>query len=386
MVRRAWIGVLLLALVIPWLPVPVGAQQAPPRLLGEYSFPSKGTFQDTVVGGLSGIAYDAARGVYYAVCDDRGEHQPPRFYTLEIDLDLNGIRDVRIVGVTTLDSDLNTAGIQPYDRNDSDLEEIVLLPNDELLITSERDRNNRPWIRRFALDGSLLGELPTPTKFQPIFEPDSAGRNVIVRGTRNNVGFEGITVSPDATTMYVVNEEALGQDGPLATVSVGTNVRIVEYGLRGRDARPDSEYVYQAERVFAEPNPPTAFADNGVSAILWIRHLMSRFDLLVMERSFATGVGNDVNIYGVRLTDAEDVSRVDPLPSPFTGRAVQKTRLVNMAELGISADNLEGMALGPTLPNGKPSLLVISDDNFSQFDPPQVNQFILFELDAAPSR
>jgi hypothetical protein len=41
------------------------------------------------------------------------------------------------------------------------------------------------------------------------------------------------------------------------------------------------------------------------------------------------------------------------------------------------------MTLGPRLPNGKASLIVISDDNFSAFDPPQVNQFLLFELDVA---
>jgi len=81
----------------------------------------------------------------------------------------------------------------------------------------------------------------------------------------------------------------------------------------------------------------------------------------------------------------------DPECADFLGecgafkQAWYKTRLANMAELGIAADNLEALALGPRLPNGKPSLIVMSDDNFSASVPPQVNQFILLEIDA-PAR
>ena len=379
--RAVALATALVLAVLPWPPSLTSAQTEPLRLLGEFSFPSKTEFAGTTVGGLSGIAYDARRGVYYAISDDRGEQQAPRFDTLEIDFGEDGIRNVRIVNVTTLDSDAATPGIQPYERGDPDPEEIVLLPNDELLISSERDRNGRPWIRRFALDGSLLGELPLPDKFLPVFEKDQEGRDVVVRGVRTNLGFEGMTLADDGATLYVANEGALGQDGPVATRAAGTNVRIVRYDLGGA-AQPGPEYVYGAERVFADPSPPTAFADNGVTALTWIRPLLPDYDLLAMERSFATGVGNDVSIYGVRLADAEDVAGSSELPSPFVGRTVHKTRLANMAHLGIVADNLEGMTLGPRLPSGKASLIVISDDNFGAFDPPQVNQFILFEVDA----
>ena len=99
-----------------------------------------------------------------------------------------------------------------------------------------------------------------------------------------------------------------------------------------------------------------------------------------MERSFSTGNGNDVNIYGIKTAGATDVSGTPSLPLPFTGTTVQKTLLVNMASLGIVADNLEGIADGPRLPDGSIALLVISDDNFSDT---QTNQFLLFSI-AAP--
>jgi hypothetical protein len=371
----------LAALLLAW---PAHAQSRPLRLLNEYSFEAGRTFQDTTIGGLSGLAYDAGRGVYYAVSDDRGEKQAPRFYTLQIDLDGGGIRDVRFLGVTTLDSDAAAPGIQPYELNDVDPEDVQLRGN-ELLISSERDRNGRPWIRRFALDGSLLGELPLPERFLTVNEPGPDDRPRVVRGVRTNLGHEGMALTPTGLTLFTANEEALAQDGPIATLTAGTNVRVTRWELTGADARPTSEYVYTTERIFAEPRPADQFADNGVSAMLWIRHLLPECDLLVLERSFATGVGNDVSIYGVTLTDATDVAGLDALPSPLGGRVASKTRLANMAELGIAADNLEALALGPRLPNGKPSLLVMSDDNFRAFVPPQVNQFIAFEIDGPGS-
>ena len=74
------------------------------QFLGEARIPAGFTFQGTVVGGLSSITYDAQRGVYYALSDDRGELSPSRFYTLKIDVSDGKLdsSDVSVAGVTTL--------------------------------------------------------------------------------------------------------------------------------------------------------------------------------------------------------------------------------------------------------------------------------------------
>ncbi|MGE3909393.1 MAG: esterase-like activity of phytase family protein, partial [Chloroflexota bacterium] len=290
MLRITLIG-LVLALIGVFWPWDVGAQQGPLRLLGQHSFESKQTFQDTTVGGLSGLAYDAKRGVYYAVCDDRGENQAPRFYTLQIDLSEEGIQDVRILGVTFFDSDAATPGVQPYARNDSDLEDIQLLADDTLLVSSERDKDGKPWVRHFALDGTLLGELPIPDRFITATEPGPDGKPRIVKGVRSNLGFEGMALTPSQQTLFLSNEEALAQDGPIASLQAGTSVRILRMELTGETGKATSEYVYPVEKIFAAPVPDGQFGDNGVSAMLWARDLLPEYDLLVMERSFSTGVG-----------------------------------------------------------------------------------------------
>jgi hypothetical protein len=54
-----------------------------------------------------------------------------------------------------------------------------------------------------------------------------------------------------------------------------------------------------------------------------------------------------------------------------------KKLLLNMDNLGIYIDNIEGVTFGPKLPDGKSSLLFISDNNFN---PLQKTQFLLFEI------
>ena len=56
----------------------------------------------------------------------------------------------------------------------------------------------------------------------------------------------------------------------------------------------------------------------------------------------------------------------------------QKTLLLDLDELGLTLDNIEGMTLGPRLPDGRQSVLLVSDNNFT---PGQVSQFLLFALD-----
>jgi hypothetical protein len=348
------------------------------RVLGAYTYPSNSrTFGGTIVGGLSDLTYDAQQNVYYAISDDRGESQPARFFTLEIDIGLTGISDVRVVGMTTLDSDASLPGIQPYERNTIDAEGIVLLPNRELLISSERDSQDRPWIRRYALDGTLLGEVALPDRFVPNFEAGPNGRPTVVQGIRVNLAFEGLALTPDGRSFYVANEEALAQDGPVATPDQDQVVRIVRYDLGESGWQAGPEVAYRTEKIFSAPIPPTAFADHGVPTLLWAEQLWPEFDLLIMEKAFSTGVGNDVRLFGVRLAGAARTESLAALPEPYTGAVATKTELIRLSEAGIQPDNLEGMTFGPRLPNGKPSLIAVSDDNFSAS---QVNQFVLFEL------
>mgnify|MGYP001134587376 CR=1 FL=1 len=340
------------------------------RFLGSYAIPTdEWSYEDALVGGISGLAYDASRDVYYGVNDDQGI-----LYTLKITIDENGIHDVEVLGMTRLDSNQITLGIQPYEEGNIDAETVVLAPDDTLIISSELDHNGNPWIRTFALDGALLGQIPIPRKFIPI--PS------LTQGVRPDLAFEALALTPTGNTLYVANEQALGQDYPTATVSRGTVVRIIEYNMSHDMATVTAEYPYRTEPIFVVPVGGT-FAENGVSAMLSVKHLMPKYDLLVMERGYSNGVGYDIKLFGVTLAGATNIMNAESLPCLCSTRTVKKTLLLQIsAEPGysnipIQLDNMEAMTIGPKLANGHYTLILASDNNF---DDSQGNLFLAFEI------
>ena len=52
--------------------------------------------------------------------------------------------------------------------------------------------------------------------------------------------------------------------------------------------------------------------------------------------------------------------------------------MLDLDDLGIPLDNVEGMTFGPRLPDGRRSVVLVSDDNFAAS---QFTQFLLFALE-----
>jgi hypothetical protein len=341
-----------------------GAKPPTLEFRGEVIVPTGTMFEGTVVGGLSSITYDPALDLYYSLSDDQGQLQPARFYTLRIDvsdgfLD-NG--DVEVTAVTTL----RAPDGQPYPVASLDPEGFTLAKSGEFIVTSEgfATRGIAPWVRRYTRDGTYLGDLPVPDAFTPL-----AG----VRGVRQNLAFEAAAVSPDGRHLFVGMEGALVQDGPAATIGNGSPSRILRYHLQS--GRLEAQYVYVNDPVAEPPVPAGAFSVNGLVELLPFN---TQF-MLSMERSFsvgAPGTGNTIKIYAVAFPRASNVNGLESIAG-LMPRPVEKTLLLDLGTLGLPLDNIEGMVLGPTLPDGSRSLILVSDDNFA---PAQFTQFLMFAL------
>jgi hypothetical protein len=353
--------VLLLAIAL----VAAGPAQAAPstelEFLGQQIFPTSTQFQGTTFGGLSGMAYDERRDVFYVLSDDQ---VGARFYTLRIGV-AGGAPAVQILAVTTL----RDAAGQPFAPLSLDPEGLALTKDGTLVITSEgfATRLIDPWVREFGLDGRQLGALPVPSAFLP----NAAG----TRGVRQNLGFESAATAPNGRFLFTATENALVQDGPPATVTAGSPARILRYNLQRGEL--DRQYVYWTDPIAEPPVPATQFAVNGLVELL---PLNNQF-LLAMERSFsvgAPGTGNTIRLYEVALPGADDVNGFDSLATLLGGiQPVAKTLLLDLDVLGIPLDNVEGMAFGPDLPDGRRSLILVSDNNFS---PAAFTQFLLFAV------
>jgi hypothetical protein len=333
------------------------------EFLGEVSLETGTTFADTEVGGISGLTYDAANSTYYALSDDRSTINDARFYDLSIDLSDGSLDqgDVEFTDVTTL---LNV-GEESFSASSIDPEGIALTNDGRIFISSEGDANNLvdPLIGEFTPDGQITGELDIPDKFLPTVDQSS--------GICNNQAFESLTVTPDGQYLFTATENALFQDGEASSLETGSPARIIQYDLETEEVV--GEFIYQTDAIPVSPNTADGFADNGLVELLATDE-PGKF--LALERSFAEGVGNNIRLYQVDLTDATDVKDLDSIKDANITTA-DKELLLDFGDLGIELDNSEAIAFGETLSDGRQSLIVASDNNFSDN---QETQFLAFAI------
>lgn len=354
----------------------VFAQPAPSELMFRdvVVIPNNLRFQDTQVGGLSGIDYDPASGSYYLICDDRSALQPARYYKATIRLAGDKIDTVIFQEKVDL---LNEQGqtypsarevrnrtIDPEGiRFHSPSGDVVWLSEGERIVNDKDTALVDPEIL-IARKGKFFGRYLTP---------DGVAMTTREYGARQNGSFESLTFSDGYRSLWVAVEEPLYQDGPRADVEDSrAYCRFLRYDVATRDLQ--AQYAYDLEPVAHPPLIPSAFRVNGITDILDAGNKQ----LLVVERSFSTGrLPCTVKIFLAEPASGTEVSRIRSLKADDTVKPMSKKLLLDMDSLGIHVDNVEGITWGPALPNGHRTLLMITDNNFQSF---QRTQVFLFEV------
>lgn len=210
-------------------------------------------------------------------------------------------------------------------------------PGPRLLICEE----DTPAIHAVALDsGALLGRVPLPD---------------VLAGCRRNRGLEAVAIDAARRQVWTATEEALTGDGPTAAVGQGTVVRLVRLTAgRGLGRMETAQFAYRVDPPHRVLTVRQAAVFSGVVALA----ALEDGRLLVLERSAAIGLPPFENrIYLADPTDAEDVTRVTRDLADWPGRGVTK-RILWRGNLGC---NLEGLAIGPGLPNGGTAVVAIAD-------------------------
>jgi hypothetical protein len=317
------------------------------ELVGRLELPAEVTLDDVPLGGLSALAYDAETDLYHALADDPGEHGPPRLYRLRLSFD-----DPAPAAEVISWQPLRDAGGEPYAAGIADPEGLALLPDGTLLITSEglADRGVAPFLRRFASDGRELGEIPLPEHYLPATAND--------RGVRRSLGFESLALDPNGTHAYLATEGALAQDGPAADLGIASLARILV--LSFPDGRPLAEHAYRVEPVALSPHPADGFRLGGLVELLFL----DPDRLLALERQFAVGAGFSLRLYAVGLSSATDLRGIESLAGRTDLKTVCEELLLDLADLAIELGNLEGLTWGPTLADGRRTIVVVEDDDF----------------------
>jgi hypothetical protein len=160
----------------------------------------------------------------------------------------------------TLTTGLDASGVRPANLRFPDLpiasnnhvpvdDEGVVLPGDGTIWVSDE---YGPYVYHYAANGTLLDVIRPPAAFIPMrkdasgkvvenFSADNPPIGVIynpdpgnsVSGRQNNQGFEGLALSPDGKTLFVLLQSALIQDlDPANIKTTRRNTRLLAYDLK----------------------------------------------------------------------------------------------------------------------------------------------------------
>ena len=168
--------------------------------------------------------------------------------------------------------------------------------------------------------------------------------DVYLKGVRKNRSLESLAISPDGLRMYAANEDTLECDGEPAKKGLGGVVRIQEF------TRKDSADIWRPSRQLRYATDPVEGDGyrgkeiSGVSAMC----VMDDGRLLVLEREMSR---KSVLLPTIRCRLYEVDLRV---PSKTANKRILWGRNTMFS-------NYEGVCQGPTLPDGRRTLVLVSD-------------------------
>ncbi len=344
------------------------------KFINSIEVPFNKEFKNTVVGGLSSIDYDAKNDLFYFICDDRAVYNDARFYTAKIHLDSNKIDSIAFKNVVSLKNAVGEkySNWETKPSESIDPEELRYNPKTNSVVWSSEGARviakdfsvlQNPTVQTADLNGNYLNEYKLPANLNMQKEE---------KGPRNNGVLEGLTFDKKYKTLYANIEEPLYEDDSAAKTTKGGMIRLFRFDVRSR--KNTAQYAYLLDPIAHEPNPATGFAVNGIATIQYY----AKNQLFVVERSYSVGrQACTIKVYLCDFTNATNVKDTASLKGQeFT--PASKKLILNMDDLGVFIDNIEGITFGPKLANGKQSLLFVSDNNFSD---KQKTQILLFELD-----
>ena len=281
---------------------------------------------------LSGITWAGGTN-YYAVSDDAFTNEVG-LYPMTLELASNGLSVVSC----TISSPTNRIQLtKAYD-----LEAVVFDAANGTVWAADETRHT---VKEYRLsDGAALRALSLPDD---------------LRHTRSNLGIESLTLSTDGKTLWTCTEEALPCDGARSSPTNGTTVRLLKYirPTAHDDFTLAGSFPYTTD-AWCKPHDFRGKGRRGVSGLC----ALPDGSLLVLERELSFG-GNSALTALSTASLFFAVYRVDPT-SGGTRSCASEIRKEKLADGGgnvFASGNYEGICLGPRLPDGSWSILLVSD-------------------------
>ena len=272
---------------------------------------------DIPSGQYSGISF--VGGNQFVVVDDKVNGGGIHSYVAQLD----SLGNVEMALVSSLPA--NKGGEKGLDNEDI----AYVKERNSLFVSSEATQS----IREYSLNGKPTGaSLAVPEAF-------GAGK------TLPNRGFESLAYNAATGLFWTTTEMPLPAD---------TLHRVLSFSAKTLEA--GEEFLYRAEKPLIEPD----LAASARAYVFGIPAMVALDDgrLIVMEREVYVPQGG----LGTLLTDSfgtASLYEVDPLRCKQP--VLEKKLLLSFTTYALNLANYEGMCLGPVLPDGTQTLLLLPD-------------------------
>jgi len=254
----------------------------------------------------------------YAVVHDKLTGGGIVFFYIDIDLNTGEITRVS----TSIPDATRLSAVTGRDN------EGIAYANGKLYVSAESDQS----IREYELDATPSG--------RQLSIPETMQRDKIT----GNAGFEPLTYNATTGLFWTTTEQPLPADE--------ATPRIHRLQSFGADLQPARQYLYQMDEPLRSAEGTRAYV-HGISA-------MAALDdgrLVILER--------EVYVPASVLKALSDTFSLVKLyvvnPTGPTDRILPKTPLIAFSTVLGNLANYEGMCLGPTLTDGRHTLLLIAD-------------------------
>ena len=279
--------------------------------------PLSATLLDIEPGEFSGLT--RISGNRYAAVDDKLKGGGIVFFSIPLD----SYGNVGTVRMQVADGTAQATG------KARDCEGIAFVPSTATLYVSSENQE----IREYDLAGRETGKaLRIP-------------KDLIVNNIQSNRGFEALTYDDATGLFWTTTESPLKKDTFLP--------RLLRLQSFTSDGEPAERFLYQTETPARSAANTSAYV-HGVPALA----ALDDGRLLVLEREVYVPNGG----FWDKLSDSFtkiDIYLVDPVRD--TAGILRKSLLCSFRTGALDLANFEGMCLGPVLPDGTRTLLLIAD-------------------------
>lgn len=244
----------------------------------------------------------------------------------------------------------------PLNPNGLDTEGLVRTSAGDFWISEEYspslvhvDRTGKV-IKRYIPEGlNLEGtDYPVAKVLPPIY-----GKRKI------NRGFEGIALSGDEKTVYMVLQSPL-LNPDRKTGEASRNTRVLVFDIPSEKVTAEYVYRFDVSKEF-DPNPKNTPDEMKLSGVI----ALNPTTLLILERTdliaklYSVDLSQATNILGSKWNDANTAPALEALADPATAevRVMPKTLVLDLSSIKGMPEKIEGIALLD------PNTLAVANDN-----------------------